>query len=167
MKHFVIKSKIYMQPKANKALIVVISICVIITAICGLISVLRSGVKIGNISPILLSLSIGIVVFSKSNQRPYYAFDVANVDIGEAVFISYQQSDLHIAFVTNSINTLQYSDQLACLRIVGNYSKTENKKVSVYENMEYLLYVGDGEENQIIDEIEKATNVEVKYMDRH
>ena len=61
---------------------------------------------------------------------------------------------------------LQYSDQLKCLRIVGNYKRILNNKTENIIDNEYLLYVGDGEEHSLIEELEKQTNLTVQYMDR-
>lgn len=161
-----IKSKVYIEPKRNNALIVIVSIFVIITAILGIVSVINDGVKIDNISPIIMALVVGIGVFGKSNAKPYYNFDVATITIAEQLTIDYQDSKLQIIFNTREINLLQYSDQLKCLRIVGNYTRKEKNKVATILNEEYLLYVGDGEEIEIIKELESKGNFLVEYMDR-
>ena len=92
MKEIQVKSKVYVQKKTNKALIIIVGICVIITAILGLISVINNGVKIGNISPIMMALIAGIYVFEESKAKDYYHFDIASVYIGKQLKICYKDS---------------------------------------------------------------------------
>ena len=161
-----IKSKVYVVPKKNNTLIVIVAICVIITAILGIISIINSGVKIGNVSPIIMSLAVGIGVFEKSSVKPYYEFDIATIVISDQLEITYQNSKLQVCFNIHEITSLQYSDQLKCLRLVGNYTKKENNKETSFLNNEYLLYVDDNEEKSVIEELENQTQLMVQYMDR-
>ena len=161
-----IKSKVYNQRKTNKALIIIISICVIITAISGLVSIIVNGFKIGNFSPIIIALAVGISIFSVSKEKGSYIFDVASISIGNQLQIKYLNTNLIITFELENITLLQYSDQLKCLRIVGDYEKNCKSNSEAFVNSEYLLYVGDGEEQPLIKELEKHTNSVVQYMDR-
>lgn len=166
MREFQVKSKVYKQQKKNKFLIVIVSICVIITSLLGIISIINDGVKVGNVSPIIMALVIGMGVYEKSKESAFYQFDIAAITIGEKLIINYQTSKLQIMFDIREIFSLKYSDQLQCLQVVGNYERTDDKNKERLTNNEYLLYVGDGEEVELISELEAKTNLQVQYMDR-
>lgn len=161
-----IKSKAYIQKKNNGALIIIISICVIITAIIGIISIISDGLKVGNASQIVIALAIGITALNKSRTKYEYVFDIASISIGEQLEIYYYESQLKVLFQISDIFLLQYSDKLNCLRLFGNYKRTQNNKTEDIVNNEYLLYLGAGEEVEIINELETTTKLKVQYMDR-
>jgi len=166
MEKFFIKSKIYKTAKTNKIVIIILSVCVIITSILGIISILTSGVKIGNVSPIIISLAIAFGIKKKSKGSSYYIFDMATVLVGQELRIEYIQDNLIIVFQMNDIVSIQYSDKLQCLRFVGDYAKTDNGKTTLKKASEYLLYVGSGEEIELIDALHRYTPVKVEFMDR-
>lgn len=150
----------------DKTLIIIISICVIITAISGLISIITSGFKIDNFSTIIIAFAVGVSVLRVSKEKGSYVFDIASISIGNQLLISYNTSKVMVTFELNKIRLLQYSDQLKCLRIVGDFTKIDKKKTETFTNNEYLLYVGDGEEVALITELENNSQLKVQYMDR-
>lgn len=160
------KSKVYIHGKNNGVLIITISICVIITAIIGIVSIISDGLKVGNVSQIVIALAIGIIALNKSRTKDEYAFDIATISIGEQLEIYYYESQLKISFQISDIFLLQYSDKLNCLRLFGNYKRIQNNKTEDIVNNEYLLYLDDGEEVEIINELETVTKLKVQYMDR-
>lgn len=161
-----IKSKVYIKKRPNTALIVVLSICVIIMSIIGVISIISDGLKVGNISPIIIALAVGISVLNKSKEKDEYIFDIATITINDLLEVTYNESQLKVVFEISKITMLRYSDQLKCLRIVGDFTKTDKKKTENFTNNEYLLYVGDGEEVALINELENNSQLKVQYMDR-
>lgn len=161
-----VKSKVYIQKKTNNVLIVILSLCIIIIAIVGITSIVSNGPKVGNISPMIIALVVGVMVLDKSKIKDRYNFDIATISIGKQLIISYNDLNLTITFGINEVFLLQYSDQLKCLRIVGNYEKKINHKIDNITNDEFLFYVGDGEEIEIIEKLEIMTNLKVQYMDR-
>ena len=166
MQEMQVKSKVCVQSKPKKVLKVIVSICVVIISLLGLISILNDGLKIENISPVIMAIVIGIGVYRNSKESSFYRFDIAAITIGEKLTIHYKDSNFQIVFEIHDIFSLQYSDQLKCLKIIGNYEKIDNKNRETFINNEYLLYVGDGEEVEIIKELEIITNLQVQYMDR-
>ncbi len=161
-----VKSKVYIERKINKVLIIIVSICVIITTISGLISIITSGFKIDNFSTIIIAFAVGVSVLRVSKEKGTYVFDIASISIGNQLLISYNTSKVMVAFELNKIRSFQYSDQLKCLRIVGDFTKTDKKKTENFTNNEYLLYVGDGEEVTLINELENNSQLKAQYMDR-
>lgn len=161
-----IKSKVYIKKRPNTALIVVLSICVIIMSIIGVISIISDGLNVGNISPIIIALAVGISALNKSKEKDEYIFDIATITINDLLEVTYNESQLKVVFEISKITMLQYSDQLKCLRIVGDFTKTNKKKTENFTNNEYLLYVGDGEEVTLINELENNSQLKVQYMDR-
>lgn len=161
-----VKSKVYIKKRPNNALIVILSICVIIMSIIGVISIISDGLKVGNISPIIIALAVGISVFNKSKEKDEYIFDIATIKINDLLEVSYNESHLKVIFEISNITMLQYSDKLKCLRIVGDFTKNDKKKTETFTNNEYLLYVGDGEEVALINELENNSQLKVQYMDR-
>lgn len=161
-----IKSKVYIKKRPNTALIVVLSICVIIMSIIGVISIISDGLNVGNISPIIIALAVGISALNKSKEKDEYIFDIATITINDLLEVTYNESQLKVVFEISKITMLQYSDQLKCLRIVGDFTKTDKKKTENFTNNEYLLYVGDGEEITLINELENNSQLKVQYMDR-
>lgn len=161
-----VKSKVYIERKTNKVLIIIISICVIITTISGLISIITSGFKIDNFSTIIIAFAVGVSVLRVSKEKGSYVFDIASISIGNQLLISYNTSKVMVTFELNKIRLFQYSDQLKCLRIVGDFTKTDKKKTENFTNNEYLLYVGDGEEVALINELENNSRLKAQYIDR-
>lgn len=161
-----IKSKVYIKKRPNTALIVVLSICVIIMSIIGVISIISDGLNVGNISPIIIALAVGISALNKSKEKDEYIFDIATITINDILEVTYNESQLKVVFEISKITMLQYSDQLKCLRIVGDFTKTDKKKTENFTNNEYLLYVGDGEEVTLINELENNSQLKAQYMDR-
>ena len=161
-----IKSKVYIKKRPNTALIVVLSICVIIMSIIGVISIISDGLNVGNISPIIIALAVGISALNKSKEKDEYIFDIATITINDLLEVTYNESQLKVVFEISKITMLQYSDQLKCLRIVGDFTKTYKKKTKTFTNNEFLLYVGDGEEVALINELENNSQLKTQYMDR-
>lgn len=161
-----IKSKVYIKKRPNTALIVVLSICVIIMSIIGVISIISDGLNVGNISPIIIALAVGISALNKSKEKDEYIFDIATITINDLLEVTYNESQLKVVFEISRITMLQYSDQLKCLRIVGDFTKTYKKKTEPFTNNEFLLYVGDGEEVALINELENNSQLKTQYMDR-
>ena len=161
-----IKSKVYIKKRPNTALIVVLSICVIIMSIIGVISIISDGLNVGNISPIIIALAVGISALNKSKEKDEYIFDIATITINDLLEVTYNESQLKVVFEISKITMLQYSDQLKCLRIVGDFTKIDKKKTETFINNEFLLYVGDGEEVALINELENNSQLKTQYMDR-
>ena len=161
-----IKSKVYIKKRPNTALIVVLSICVIIMSIIGVISIISDGLNVGNISPIIIALAVGISALNKSKEKDEYIFDIATITINDLLEVTYNESQLKVVFEISKITMLQYSDQLKCLRIVGDFTKIDKKKTETITNNEFLLYVGDGEEVALINELENNSQLKTQYMDR-
>ena len=161
-----VKSKVYITKKSNGLIIVSLGICVIITSIISILSIINDGLKVGNISPIIISLAVGITVLNNSKAKGEYLFDIASISIDEKLEITYQESKFIISFLLSDINSLQYSDQLKCLRFYGNYTRSQNNNTEKFINNEYLFYVGDGDEQVLINELERTTGLIVQYIDR-
>lgn len=167
MSEFSIKSKVYITPKKKFFIpVVILNMCIVIVAIISLLSIITSGIKIGNISAIIISLFIVIRTKKWNKIEPYYQFSVANVKLSnDSIIISY---DIGQTIVLNvrSIKSIEYSDQLKCMRFIGDYIFKETNKILEHYESEYLLYVDENEYPEFFHSINQITNQKIIYMDR-
>jgi len=161
------KSKVYFPPsKKDYILVVLINLCVIFAAIYSIFSIVNNGVKIGNISTIIISLFVSIAISKKSNIRGHYDFSLAQLSSEcNKLKIHYLNFSQIISFDIDQIIKIEFSDKLSCFRIVGN-CLISNSKETVDNKNEWLIYINDDSFQIITEEIEKITSKNVIYVDR-
>lgn len=167
MREFSIKSKIYMTPKKKSFIsIIILNVCMIVIAILSLLSIITGGVKFGNISAIIISFIIVVRAKKWCKTEPYYQFSVADVKLSnDSIIISYDIGKTVVLSVS-SIKSIEYSDQLKCMRFIGNYIFKEANELLEQDESEYLLYVDETEYQEFFRLINEITNQEIIYVDR-
>ena len=165
---YTIQSKIYVPISKRETLLkIAIYLSVAVVALSGFFSVLSSGAKIGNISPIIIAAAVGISVNRRFRLQSRYEFCVAETTLYDNMLtIDYIGCDLSYQFRLNEIKELQYSDQLQCLRFFGNFTKTSRGITSVHRDEEHLFYVNEEENKAFLDQLIENTNRCITFMDR-
>lgn len=145
---------------------IIINIAVIIIAICSLVSIIADGIKVANVSSVIIALFVSFSFKRKHQKEGHYEFSVAKLSLlNDRMIIEHEQYNEKITFNFSAIETLEYSDKLQCLRIVGNHI-FENNKENKETDGEYLFYLSYDETKEMIDSIENLSNVKINYVDR-
>lgn len=167
MKEYVVKSKVYIVPKRRNLFpIILINVCIIILAVVSLFNVIFEGIEMANISSIIVSLIIAIGLKKWSVVEPYYIFSSAQLVIDHYLLQIKYDNGRVVTINIETVDTLEYSDKLECIRFICSYSLCESSATSTFEKSEYLLYLSATEYPEIIKDIEEATNHQVMYVDR-
>lgn len=167
MMNFTVKSKVYITPKKkNYFFLIVLNICIVIVAILSLLSIFGDGVKVGNVSPIIIGLFVVIRSRTWLKSEPYYEFSMARITLDKDVCISYDIGQ-EVTIYTDSITNIEYSDQLECLRFVADYTVTINNKSITHNQDEFLFYIVAQDNQEFLMVLEQQTRIEVCYVDRN
>ena len=65
-----------------------------------------------------------------------------------------------------TVESLEYSDKLECIRFICNYSICEASSNLSFEKNEYLLYISATEHPNIIMYLERSSKHQIVYVDR-
>lgn len=176
MNEIVFDTKVYQPtPLKNRVLIIVLNIALGIVAIISLVSIFLVGINVANISAIIVSI---VVVFGtknrlKSENEYLDCYGKAELTNGclEIKYYKYNANGnlidefIEVIVRLNEIQTLEYSDILKCLRLTGNITYKEQSEDIKYVN-EHLLYVEAYRVEHWILELQRQTNLVVRYVDR-
>ena len=166
MMNFTVKSKVYITPKKkNYFFLIVLNICIVIVAILSLLSIFGDGVKVGNVSPIIIGLFVVIRSRTWLKSEPYYEFSIARVTVNREICISYDIGQEVVIFA-DSIISMEYSDKLECLRFVADYNVITKNETIAHKNAEFLFYSVEQENHELFDSLKKETGKEFVYVDR-
>ena len=168
MDKFEIKSKVYCPPsKKDRALYIAVNIAVVFLAIFSIVSLLVKGVKIGNLTACIVAIAVGIRIKSTNRYDGHYDFCVLSITFKDTVIsISYQPNAKVIDIPTRQIRSLQYSDQLQCVRIVSDYTETISGRTEIKNNAELLLYITYEENVDFYNKLQCATRQILTFVDR-
>ena len=167
MKEYIVKSKLYIVPKPkNKIPVIIVNICVIILAIVALFNVIMEGVKLANISSIIVSLIIAVGFKKWFIVEPYYQFSSAHLTFEQTLLQIRYDTGKTVTINLETVESLEYSDKLECIRFICNYSICESSSNLSFEKNEYLLYLSATEYPDIIMDIEKSSKQQIIYVDR-
>ena len=167
MKEYIVKSKLYIVPKQrNKIPVVIINVCVIILSIVALFDLIMDGVKLANISSIIVSLMIAVGFKKWLVVKPYYQFSSAHLTFDHSLLQIRYDNGKTVTISLETVDSLEYSDKLECIRFICNYSICESSSNLSFEKNEYLLYLSALEYPDIIMDIEKASKQQIVYVDR-
>ena len=149
----------------------VILVIMLIYAICVFIELLLHGFNprlMGSLLIFILAVNI-IFHFLKEgyqNKKLFISIGIENILLRySAVVFDFVKSDMVITIPVASINSLEYSDKLNALRLVGPCKKTfNNQDIEVVG--EWVVYIDPNSTYQVINAIEDKTKKQVKYLDR-
>lgn len=168
MNEFNIKSKVYVVPK-KKTLFwnIFINICIIITVAFSLLSLITNGVKLSNVSTIIIAFIISTRIKVWLKTKPYYEFTTAKIMItNDSIIINYD-FEQQIYLSVPSLISVEYSDQLECVRFVSDYIICEGEQRTECKCAEYLLYVSSIEYPLLLETIEQTVDKKIVYIDRN
>lgn len=171
---FSIKSKLYVKPKRTSFIIKqVLSICLIITLIMGIIKIIFDGLSISIVGEMVLAFIVVSGYNSKTDLKPHYESTIADINFNDyQITIEYKQIEKYYKdtvwiIKTNEVNTMEFSDKLNCLHIIGNvYVMNKNKNAIIRQEKEHFLYIEKGFEQDILSEVNKICEISIKFMDR-
>lgn len=169
MKHFDIRSKAYCAPeKKELTWYVITNIAVICIALISIGSMLIKGINAGNISGCIIAILVGILIRIKNRKDGRYVSCNISVDVNDTeLCVSYQpQIQRKLIVYVNSIRSLEYSDRLACLRLICDYLQIDGDGTNLKNNAEVLLYIEYDANQPFYDAIAEATGKTVCFVDR-
>lgn len=162
----IVKSKIYVNASnRDLRLKMMLNTCIILIIIVSTVSVFAVGPNIGNISVIITAASASFGI-NRMFDKGHYEFCMVNIIARESrVSLFYETPKIKVDFTRSNVNSLQYSDKLNCLRIVG--IRTETIKDNCQScNGEYLFYINDDNYMTIINEIQNCLQMPIEFVDR-
>ena len=169
MNNFKIKSKVYCnESKKMYYVCILINIAVIIMAVCSIISIFFAGINVGNISACVVAVLVGATCKPKNMTGGHYEICVLSISVEETkISIDYLPNfNKRIVVNTDKIKTLEYSDQLQCLRIVCDYNEMADSEEHFFGDSEVLLYIPYNENQQFYYEIENVSQKRLMFVDR-
>lgn len=167
MKEYIVESKLYIVPKQrNKIPVVIINVCVIILSIVALFDLIMDGVKLANISSIIVSFIIAVGFKKWLIVKPYYQFSSAHLTFDQSLLQIRYDNGKTVTINLETVDSIEYSDKLECIRFICNYSIYESSSNLSFDKSEYLLYLSALEYPQITMDIESACKHKIIYVDR-
>lgn len=171
---FDIRSKLYVKPTKGKAAFrILLWIVLVIVLISGIITIISEGMSIGTVGYMALAFIIVSGYSKRPANNPRYEPTYATVTIGEQeVSIEYKQlgkrfENLVWTVRYDSMTTLEYSDQLECLHILGDVIIRDIVSGDIQEEKnEHLLYIEKGKEYAILTALENASGEKIIFVDR-
>lgn len=170
----------YMLPKKNgkkKGLWIFLFIIIIVI----ILAMIKDG-NIGTVFAIGGGLGIFRVIYIIRNYARRAEFTPSNQEMAvvkgnitkEQTRLCYRQMNMkkgtweNITYLIDnrSINLLEFSNELNCLRICANITRTVDEKPRVYEEQEHYLYIEQSKIDEILENIQSVTNVKINYIDR-
>lgn len=155
-----IKSKRYIAPTKGRSIyIIALNICLIFVIIAALLKVwLEKDFKA--IFGIVIPLFIVRRYKGRKESTGYYEFCIVAVTINQdKIFLDYENLGLKVEFAYENLETIEYSDKLVALRLMGfdNISGTK---------LEHVLYLEKGQEQEFLENFIKYSGKEICYVDR-
>ena len=65
----------------------------------------------------------------------------------------------------NSVESVEYSNRLQCMRFVGDYTVNDNENSQDYYRHEYLFYVNENEYPDFFELIKRSIKKDIIYVD--
>lgn len=172
---YTIRSKINVRPK-KKAYIfnILLNMCLVVVMISGIIKIIFDGLDISTFG----IMAVAVVIVSLYKKRPsnaeHYEFSLVDVMISDTEMTliyhqieSYRNNDFKVCIPLLKIKVLEFSDRLCCLHVNGTVTGEilDGKKI-IEGYTDHYLYLEQGMEREIINSVQQASGVSVRYMDR-
>lgn len=174
---FEIESKTYCPPSArDKLQHVAANIAIIFGTIYGvlysIVSMLDNGIGIGNVCGCIVAIAIGRYLFKtnrESRKGSHYEFCVLSTVFRENIltvtFLPYNNKEITIDL--DSVKTLEYCDEIECLRLICNYEERDGLD-GKNESSELLLYIPYAKNADFYQTLEGKVAVPLLFADwRH
>lgn len=167
MREYIVKSKLYVvPPKKNIIPVIIINACAIIFSIVSLFDLIMDGVKLSSISSIIIALIIAVGFKKWYIVKPYYQFSSAHLTFDQSLLEIRYDNGKTVIINLETVESLEYSDKLECIRFICNYSICEASSNLSFEKNEYLLYLSATEHPNIIMDLERSSKHQIVYVDR-
>lgn len=167
--YYELKSKVYCAPsRGAHVLYILINISMIIVIICSVISMFFTGPKIGNISGCIISIVVSILFKKNKLDKGHYEFCLMTISFSDfSIIINYQaNTNKQVVINRNSIETLEYSDVLQCLRVLCTYQEIIKNKTLEKSHSELLLYIPADDNADLLKKIESHSGSVIRFVDR-
>lgn len=176
MKNYIISSKLFVpRSPMVKTIFIVLNIVLILAFILAAVSIFMGGASWVNIGTIVFALAIVFRTKRLIDDGGTYQTCFTNAsfdnDVLKIIYYKYLSNNqlveplCEVVIPLRSILSLEYSDRLMCLRIVGDVSETFNNK-STTARKEHLYYLNEIENVTFLSDLQNLTNLRIKYMDR-
>lgn len=176
-KEFNIRSKTYILPRRAYYFKIVLNICLVFLAVTGLIGFVLSGFNFMVFGGMILPFVIVAAYKRRPENQERYEFCLINLHIKdkllEIIYMNIDRQDGKgmrnetIIIPYNAITTMEYSDQLTCLRICREAASTNNRNLQKgTKQIEHLLYLEKDFEQAVLRELQAASEKSIRYMDR-
>ena len=169
MREFQVKSKVYCPPsKTEKVIYILVNISVVFMVIYSIGSILTKGFNLNNVSGCIIAIAVGGGFNAKHSNEGHYEFSVLSLSFIEDVLkIGYStKTDKKIEVDLTSIRSLEYSDQLECLRLVCDYKEWEKGQKEEKEKSELLLYIKYESNQDFYQTLQEITGKNLYFVDR-
>ena len=166
MNELFIMSKVYIVPKEKPVILyLILNICIVVTSMLSLVSVILMGINFRNISSIIIAFYIVFKVKKLFKIEPYYQFSVVNIMVLEENIVFKYDIGRMIVLRMNSVESVEYSNRLQCMRFVGDYTVNDNENSQDYYRHEYLFYVNENEYPDFFELIKRSIKKDIIYVD--
>lgn len=167
MKTYEVKSKVYVVPSKLPLIgYLIVNLLILFMMIWCIIDIIRGGVETKHILLIFLSLASMFAMRLTNFYRAHYEKSPARITIGNGVKLEFPKHGRIISFADREIYSLEYSDRLNCLRLVGNYVFDSSGKKEFANGREYLFYVSTAELGLFMSDLETAVGKKIVFVDR-
>lgn len=167
--YYELKSKVYCAPsRGAHILYVLINISMIIVIICSVISMFLTGPKVGNISGCIVSIVVSILFKKNKLDKGHYEFCIMTISFSDlCIIVNYQATtNKQVVIHRNTIETLEYSDVLQCLRVLCDYQEIIESKTLEKNHSELLLYIPTDDNIELLKKIESHSGTVIRFVDR-
>lgn len=168
MNNYKIKSKVYVVPsKASLIGYIIVNCFIVFLMIWVVVDIIKNGLEVRDTLLIILSLASMVAMRLTNFYRAHYEISPADFSFNEKELkIEFPKHERKVLFFNSSIVSLEYSDRINCLRIVGDYTFVNSKETTSLQDKEYLFYVSVAELGMFKEKLESTTGKKIFFMDR-
>lgn len=154
------RSKYYVEPtKRRNLLISFLNIALLIVIILSFFEFIMD-----HDFKALLGIAAPVVIVGKvkgeKESTGYYEMCAVTVTMDEnGMSLLYEKVNKKIEFFYKNLQSVEYSDKLGCMRLVG-LDNVSNQKI------EHLFYLEEGREKEVLEKFTECSGLTVKCVDR-
>lgn len=168
MRTYDVKSKVYVVPtKTSLIAYIFVNLLILAVLVWTIIDIIGNGILLRNILLIFLSLASQVAMRVSNLYRPHHEKSPATLQVDASkLVLDFKKHSRNVKFDISRIKSLEYSDQINCLRIVGDYIFTSGKKTMNMVDKEYLFFASVAELGLFKEELESVTGKKIIFVDR-
>lgn len=169
MDEYQVKSKLYCPAsKKDKAIYIIVNLAVVITAVSSVGSIFAKGFNLNNVTGCILAIAAASSFNARFSKEGHYEFSVLSLRFeGDLLKLTYSSpNNKKVEVHLNTVKSLEYSDQLECLRLVCDYKDWTDGNLIEKHQSELLLYIKYEENQEFYQTLEEKTGQSLHFMDR-